>query len=1208
MIRTKGMVKLDITVGLERVVTRWVPVVPSHFLQYDVLLGKDVIPISRFTWDAPKDVVEWGKTVYACKAVKKYGVRGQSVKLVLSLTPQDVDIRFPLTNRCRLVIPPHTSTMAQVFIKGVPGEVIMVRPSHSLDILPYCTTISKRQTVAVPLVNESRVNKVVKKGELVGRYGSPIQERDIVRQIEGHRVASQSQFRVKKVNQEISNDLIPTPIRFQNVKGSRIDRLNELIELGIKGGKWSHLPEDVSKRLMQVLRENEKAFILEEGELGKMDIDKVKIAVEDETPVRGRSFRYPERAQTIIADLLEDMREKDVIEPSTSAWLSPIVLVSKPDGSKRMCLDYRGVNTHLTTDIYPLPRLQELVDKASGKCFYSTLDMKEAYFQLELDPDSRDLTTFSDGVSLYRFKRLPFGLNCSPAIFSRQMANILAPKIKKGWVKNYLDDIILWGNTHEEMLERLSEILELFAAKGIKLNLNKCDLGREEVKFLGHIISVKGCKPDPTNVKGVLEMKRPTKVKEVRRFLGMCGFYRKHIDKYAHLAMPLTELTKKDKEFDWTEECQGAFETLKRKLVDAPILVNFNLEETCVLTTDASDTCVGGVLSQRQEDGKMGVIGYFSRKLSRQERKYGASDKEALGIVLSCRQFSHYLWGAAFEIWTDHQPLVSIFKKPTKCARMNRWILEMREFKYRIFYVKGKDNVVADQLSRPVQVVRVVTDTRNYLGLTKEEFRNEQLKDERWKEMIEYLENTAKVPTRLTPRSTLHHFQMSEGVLYYCLETKFGGIDFNMVVPDAYRQKALKVAHEAVGHLGQLKTLRKAEELFYWTNLRTEVIKYVESCLTCQQVKGHGALERPWQELPVVSAPLERVSIDLTDMFSGAGQNRYVLTVIDHYSRFLTLFALKTKSGVEVANKMRDYFSRYGTPKVLLSDNGGEFVNQEMKGLCEVEGIKMVTSAPYHPQGNAVTERVHRTLKTVLATYCQDHPERWPHLLHQTEKCLNLSIHGTTGLQPFFAFHHRHANTRLDGVMPKLRLDEEEVNAVLRTCKETAQKQTRAYLKTKNRGRKDERVEVGQLVWVKRETMQAGHGRKLWLKWVGPYRVVEISDNGSTYTVQNLKKENSFLRRSVGKIKPCVGSEQYLIDEEGVDDSFMDDPEPHELFPDIPMVTDPIPVVHSDRTRGESDKELSQESSDSEELVEDRPMKRIRKTPGYLNDYVCDRV
>ncbi len=214
------------------------------------------------------------------------------------------------------------------------------------------------------------------------------------------------------------------------------------------------------------------------------------------------------------------MEQRDIIERSTAAWLSSIILVNKPDGSKGMCLDYRHVNKHLATDVHHLPRLEELVEKTAGHPYYVTLDMREAYFQIMLDEESRDLITFSDGVTLYRYRRLPFGLNCSPAIFSRRMASILTPLLQMGWVRNYLDDLILWAPNFPELLTRLKQLFSLLSDNGVKLNLSKCTFGLKEVTFLGHRISAAGNKPDPKNIEAVAKMKAPNDRKGGETFPG----------------------------------------------------------------------------------------------------------------------------------------------------------------------------------------------------------------------------------------------------------------------------------------------------------------------------------------------------------------------------------------------------------------------------------------------------------------------------------------------------------------------------------------------------------------------------------------------------------------------------------------------------------------------------------------------------------------
>ena len=501
---------------------------------------------------------------------------------------------------------------------------------------------------------------------------------------------------------------------------------------------------------------------------------------------------------------------------------------------------------------------------------------------------------------------------------------------------------------------------------GVKLNLSKCSFGEAEVEFLGHRVSRHGSKPDPANVEVVNSMKPPKTVKEVRRFLGMCGFYRKNIPNFAQIAASLTNLTRHHVEFIWTPECQNSFEQLKTLLTQAPILVRAEVNQPFIVTTDASNTHVGGVLSQIQLDGSNKPIGYFSRKLSSPEARYSATDKEALRVVLTCRNFHHYLWGSKFTIITDHQPLTSIFKRKTKTPRMNRWILEMREYTYDIQYVKGKHNYVAEELSRPVRVIQCAPNNYFWLGLTLQEIRDSQREGIRWKEMAEYLEE-GKLPTKRYPKTTLDQFVIQDEVLYYVKEKSDESLHFCLVVPQNLIWKAMEHPHVTSGHLGQKKTIRKAEELFYWCNLKVDVCTYVKNCVTCQRFKSHPGLQQQWQEVAPVNKPLEKVDIDLTDMVAATQGLRYVLTIVDHYSRFVKFFPLKTKQTHTVVEALGKYVADFGPPRTIISDNGGEFVPRQYQEFCQIQ-IHYCYTTPYNPRGNGVTERLYHSLKTIFST------------------------------------------------------------------------------------------------------------------------------------------------------------------------------------------------------------------------------------------------
>ena len=1112
VLQVLGTVYLKVQVGT-REVTHLFLVVPDKYLDTDVLLGADLLNYAPLTWDALQQVVVWDGYTYPVKVLKPRPAnrRVRHLKLETPSILHDVHIRL----KTKLVLPRYSAGVYPVPVEEEPNTLIefLSQGRESLVGKALCLQVSESQQIFLPLVNNTKVPVTLKTGTLLGSY----------RKVNPDEIESYSpQCRKTK----IVNDLVLPEVELDETQDlTREDKLEKLLSRQ----DYSHLSADQQRQLQEMLLLNQQAFILESSELGKIKDVQAHIEVSDPTPVRSPMYRYPERAKETISKMLEEMEEKDIIEPSTATWLSPIVLVKKPDHTHRMCLDYRKVNKHLQVDIHPLPRLEEMVENAAGNCYYASLDLKEAYYQVELDPKSRDVTTFSDGVALYRFKRLPFGLSCSPAVFSRVMMNVLAPLIKLGWVKNYLDDVIVWAPSFSTLLQRLHQAFSIFIEKGIKLNVAKCNFGQKEIKFLGHLISEEGCKPCPENISAIHQMKPPSNVKEVRRFLGMCGFYRKHVENYAKISVPMTNLLRGKEKFQWTPECQSSFEQLKAALTTAPVLVKAQVNQPFELHTDASQDHVGAVLMQRH-GGSLKPIGYFSKKLKPVEQRYSTTDREALGIILACRRFHHFLWGVTFTIHTDHQPLVSVFRRKTKSPRMSRWVVEMQDYRFRVEYNPGKTNHVADQLSRPVRPI-CYRQEETYLGLTKEEFQAKQLEEPRWSELIHYLEG-GPLPRKKFPRALINQFILHEGLLYLSADKLDNSIQLKLVVPQELRKAALSVGHDKTsGHLGRRKTIDCLETTFYWPSLRTDVHKFVTECVTCQRHKDGLALQQPYQELPPVTRPLDRISLDLTDMLSGANGYRYVLTILDHYSRYVKFFPLRTKQSEEVAKQLRTYLHDFGVPVSMITDNGGEFTSQQFRDLCHAHNISLGYTTPYHPQGNSLSERMHRTLKTVLNVLCKGHPHQWPKYLGETQRVLNTAVHTTLGETPHYAFFSRRAPRQIAALLPSFEDDvtQEAIEKAHQVIRETHLLMARKYRQLANRHRKQQAVEEGDLVWVRREHYLPGTSHKLQPKWAGPFKVKKKIRNGAKYELENLFTQQ-MLERSADKIKPFRGKEEWLTD------------------------------------------------------------------------------
>ena len=1135
----KGMVAVHIKVGADRTQKVWACVVPDSFINRDVLLGWNILKLADLKWHAKTRVLEWGGHFYDVCHVKsrinrivmytKEEKRAQSPKTSVDQNAESSSLQL----RHRVTMKPYQSRVVQVKTAFRPGTPLVVTPAVrvSKQITRMLVQVDSQQRVPVVVENATKRVQVLKPGVNVAQV--EIAQPEWVEEPLPVRTTS------------IVNELLPP------VEGIPGETRSEKLRFLVQQQEWAHLEERQRDELAQLVLRYHELFVVEDRDLGRIAGPEVKIEVKDPVPCRTHPYRYPETAKQIIGKMLDEMEEKGIIEASNAAWLSPIVLVAKPDGSKRMCLDFRKVNTHLAADVHPLPRLEDLVNSASGYAYYATLDLKEAYHQVVLEEGSRDLTTFSDGVSLYRFKRLPFGLSCAPAIFARKMAEVLAPIVKRGWVRNYLDDVIIMANTPEELLGRLRQVFDTMHQSGVKLNLKKCDLVKREVKFLGHIVSAAGSRPDPGNVKAIQNMSPPKTVKEVRRFIGMTSFYRKYVPDFSLIAAPITQLTKSDQKFKWTDQCQSAFLKLKQKLVSPPVLVRYRNELPLQLVTDASDDCVGAVLHQVYPDGRVQPLGYYSKKLNGPETRYSVTDKEALAVVFACRHFHHFLWGRSFEVYTDHRPLLTIFTQKSKSPRVTRWMLEMREYQYRIKYIKGTKNVVADQLSRPVAAITVQEPQVDWLGVTKTTFIEKQQEEGVWKELVGYLTGQ-QLPGKKIPRATLDQFSVKDGVLYYIRQDFKGNINYCPVVPRSLTKKASELAHDTQGHFGQFKSIKMAERDYYWPTLRQDISEYVQKCRSCQQCKIGKSLSYEYSELPEVTRPLERIAIDIVDLVSGQDGYRYTLTVIDHHSRFVQFYQLRTKGSVGIVKSLEHYVSCFGIPESVLLDNAAEFSGVDMAEWSSEKGVKLYYTTPYHPQANGMVERMHRTMKQVLRQLCEGFPHRWPGLLQKCATLMNASVHTSTGTTPFTAFHQRSPHRGSLKKFPTIVNPDSDTTKMRAMISKASERSRARYRKIANRKKKKEKVGEGALVWVKAHRTTPNTSTKLNPKWRGPYKVVKRVHDGVAYVLENVFTGVQ-IERAPDQVRVYVGDGDIVVQME--EQGGMVDDEEDEMERDLPPRT-----------------------------------------------------
>ena len=466
----------------------------------------------------------------------------------------------------------------------------------------------------------------------------------------------------------------------------------------------------------------------------------------DSDPVKQKTRGIPYSFREDFKKTILEMKAAGMIIDSKSPWCSPVRLVKKKDGTIRVCVDFRKVNTVTIKDAYPIQKIEDLFTYLTGAFVFSTLDLASGYYQVRMKPKSQQYTAFSCEFGFYEYVAMPMGLTNACATFQRLMNGVLDGLIGKCCLV-YLDDIIIFSNNVQDHLNHVKLVSQRLRDHNLKIKLSKCKFAQTQVEYLSHIIS-NGCiKPNPLKVASVTDFKRPTNVKGVQSFLGLVSYYRKFIRDCANLCSPLICLTTKPKAFEWTESCEYAFKLLKGMLVSVDnVLILPDYEQSFRVEADASKFGVGGVLSQ-QRDGQWKPVAYFSKHLSKTESNYSASEREMLAIVLSVERFKQYVYGREFVILSDHQPLKYLLTADVPDARLARLLNRLRIYNYTIDYRMGSKHGNADALSRMVdedEVTPLVDNLDNEnnivinaIQLRSDTMNRDQLKDENLKWMYD---------------------------------------------------------------------------------------------------------------------------------------------------------------------------------------------------------------------------------------------------------------------------------------------------------------------------------------------------------------------------------------------------------------------------------------------------------------------------------------
>ena len=708
-------------------------------------------------------------------------------------------------------------------------------------------------------------------------------------------------------------------------------------------GELSTWTEEQQYAARKLLCDYADTFSKNDLDLGKCNILKHNIQLTDQQPFKERYRRIPPHLFEEVKQHLQEMVEVGAIRKSFSPWASGVVLVRKKDGGLRLCIDLRKLNNRTIKDGYSLPRIDDTLDCLHGAKWFSTLDLKSGYWQVELEEEAKPLTAFTMGpLGFWECERMPFGLTNAPATFQRLMEACLG-ELNLSWCIIYLDDIIVFSQTPEEHLVRLQAVFDKLKAAGMQLKPLKCELFKKQINYLGHVVGQEGVSTDPDKIKAVTEWPRPTTVTEVRSFLGFVSYYRRFILNFSKVAKPLNTLLqnlegtsnqKKKFKVNWGPEQQEAFETLQKLCTEAPILAYADFKTPFILHTDASSEGLGAVLYQYQNNQRR-AIAYASRSLSPSERNYPAHKLEFLALKWAITdKFHEYLYGAEFQVFTDNNPLTYILTTAKLDATGHRWVAALSNYTFTISYKPGRNNTDADALSRiqwpeavdissqtvqsvcegvqaphgkvetlchGAQAVGILSQDTMPAGMTSLEWSQAQMQDPAISQIIQAIltKTLDTIKYKQDMSSDLKaflrirkQFKLKQGVLYRKTQVH-DKARLQLVLPLSYRSKAMAGCHDLVGHLGQDRVLELLRDRFFWPGMHMDVASYINSCPRCIRRKT----QPDTATLHNIEAtqPLELVHLDYLQTEPSKGNIENVLIVTDHFTRYAQAYSSKPR-------------------------------------------------------------------------------------------------------------------------------------------------------------------------------------------------------------------------------------------------------------------------------------------------------------------------
>lgn len=844
-------------------------------------------------------------------------------------------------------------------------------------------------------------------------------------------------------------------------------------------------------------------------------------------------FNAPHRVSPQQRDELKTQLDKltaaAIIRPIISKFAAPAFLVKKKEqGSYRLVVSYKELNDRVETDQYPIPRTTDLLRALEGSQFYSTLDLNSGFFQLPIKFEDQYKLAFTSIHGLMTFTRLPQGYKNSSALFQRTLNEAFSPLLYKSLII-YIDDLASYGNNFNQALKNLKEALIILDKMNFSLKTNKCNFFNDKIELLGHLISIKGIKPLNRNTKAILEFKQPKTQKDVRSFIGMCSYYRKHIKDFAKIAHPLTELIKGDtKKILWDTTHTIAFETLKKQLIAEPLLKHFNDDSPVFLTIDASLIGLGACLEQPDIHNTLHPIGYASRKLLSNEKTYSSTTLELLGLCFGITYFREYLWGRYFTVFCDNISIQYYKNLKIPSARIARLTLKLLDFNFDVIYKKGKDNKVADALSRnPINIIN--KHTVDYTDINKYDIKALQSKDQF---CIDITNAIDKNHTNTNIMRKSRQFTIINEILYYKHYTPIKTITHLLVIPLSITNDILKSYHESPigGHTGIARTIHKLQNKYYWATLSKDTTQYIKSCHLCQiNKKLPGKPIGKLQPIPISNKPMDRLVFDYLGPLVSSNRKKYILVAACSSTKYIFTKAVDAATADATVQLIIQIVSQWGSFRTFSSDRGTHFRNNLVSEVLHNLGIKQVLSTAYSPETQGFVERINGILCGSLKNYIIDNDQtKWSYFLPYITLSYNATPQTTTKQSPFYLMHGFEPffpiDSKLipDNIPHNIQKSLKQLQIVRNKLPQVVQAAQNTQKKYYDQTHRIIEYQPGDLVLIKFPFLQIGKSPKLAPKYRGPFKILEkISDlNYKVKITLNNKDTEDIIH--VRRIKPYL--------------------------------------------------------------------------------------